>query len=202
MTRTCRKWMIAALTFGALIAGPAAAAHAADAPPAALTLGHDTILQPNYYYCGPAAVRNAMTAHGVNANLHQLARELGTTTSGTDSSYDITRVLNAWTSKDRYRTVEIPGQRATRPQIERLQADIVRTINRGDAIVANVAGTVRDTNGDVHSYPGGHYIAIVGYDEEGRVAKIADSADWVGSPEYEVRADILAHWIATRGYSA
>jgi hypothetical protein len=57
--------------------------------------------------------------------------------------------------------------------------------------VANIAGTVHDTIGEVHSYPGGHYLTVFGYSENGEHASIADSADRAGSPEYQVS---VADW--------
>jgi hypothetical protein len=222
--RTLRKWLPSTVlglasvaTFGAIVAGPAGSAFAADgqapstagvapgkpAPGAtAAVTNHETRLQPNYYYCGPAATRIALSTHAESVDFDRIASELGTTTSGTQSANDITRVMNAHFGAGRYKTVEISGQKASPDQIATLQKDVVATVNDGDAVVANIAGTVTDTAGEVHSYPGGHYLTVVGYADKGGVVRIADPADTAGTPEYDLNVGTLANWTATRGYSA
>jgi len=170
--------------------------------PSAKTLRHEFQFQPNYYYCGPAATRIALTALGARHDQDEIARRLGTTTSGTDSARDITRVLNSLGRTDAYRSTFIPGTSATQAETDRLQADVVRAISGGHPVVANVVGTATDTDGDTHSYPGGHYLTVVGYREDGRIVQIADPADVVGGGSYEMTVTDLADWIAQRGYSA
>jgi hypothetical protein len=119
---------------------------------------------------------------------------------GTDSAQDTTRVLNQVVKGDPYRTRMFAGTPST-AQIDQLQADIVAAVTAERGVVANVAGTVTDTNGGWHSFPGGHYIAVVGYRDGGELVRIADSAD-PNLPEYWLSTVDLANWIATRGYSA
>ncbi|MGC5029196.1 C39 family peptidase [Micromonospora sp. DT229] len=157
--------------------------------------------QSNYYYCGPAAVRNALTAMDKDVSQDDLAREMGTTERGTDSAHDITEVLNKRVGKKVYRTVEVPGRSADRAETDRLRADIVRAVDEGRSVVANVAGTAVDLSGQTHSFEGGHYISVTGYRDGGAQAKIADSADPVKA-EYWINTEALADWVATRGYSA
>jgi len=221
VTLTFRRWLpsvsqgltprlvlgvAAAATFGIIGLGAGTAANAAEpaapAPASNIMLPHLTALQPNYFYCGPAATRAALSAHGDTPSFDQLARELGTTENGTKSAYEITGVLNAHLGANRYKTVEIQGQKANPQQIEQLRKDVVTAGLRGDAVVANVAGTVTDTAGDVHSYEGGHYLTVISYSDDGRTVRIADSADTVGTPEYNLPVGTLANWIASRGYSA
>jgi Peptidase_C39 like family len=178
------------------------AASSTPTPPASLLLAHDTVLQPNFFYCGPTAVRNALTVFGQRADLDQLATELGTTASGTPSSFDITRVLNAHLGEGRYRTVEISDQRATPEQVATLRSDVVATVGGGDPVVVNAMGTVTDTEGQVHSYSSGHYLVVVGYEAHGDLVQMSDSADPDGDPEYTLPVADLANWIATRGYAA
>lgn len=174
---------------------------AAPKPPAKKVLDYDYQAQVNGYYCGPAAVRNALSAAGVERDQDTLASQLGTTFAGTNSAADTTRVLNAVLKGDPYQTRWIRGGAATPAQMDQLQADVVATINDGRGVVVNVAGSATDTNGRWHSFPGGHYIAVVGYEDEGRMVKIADSAD--GSYySYWMSTIDLANWAATRGYSA
>lgn len=78
---------------------------------------------------------------------------------------------------------------------------MVATVTDKRAVVANVVGDVTDLDGGWHSFPGGHYVAVVGYQDNGRIVRIADSAD-PSLPAYWVSVTTLANWIATRGYSA
>ncbi|MGW5561407.1 C39 family peptidase, partial [Micromonospora sp. NPDC003944] len=75
---------------GGAIAGPVTAAYAmSDAKPATQTqtdrkgghgereLGVRYEAQPNFYYCGPAATRNALSVQGKNINVDDMAKEMG-----------------------------------------------------------------------------------------------------------------------------
>ncbi|NES16626.1 MULTISPECIES: C39 family peptidase [Micromonospora] len=215
-TTLLRKTVLTAAGFAATaggIAGPAIAAHAAEAKPTAqvqtdrkhggereLNVRYEA--QPNFYYCGPAATRNALSVQGKNIDVDAMAREMGTTENGTNSINDITPVLNKETGKtDAYHSVEIKDSKADDKQTDRLRADIVRTIDNGRAVVANIAGTTTDTDGNTHSFEGGHYISVVGYRDNGNIVTIADSAN-PNTASYRITVDNLADWIATRGYSA
>ncbi|MEU9829889.1 C39 family peptidase, partial [Micromonospora chersina] len=191
------------------IAGPAIAAHAAPADNttkvAADRKGHGEReldvryeAQPNFYYCGPAATRNAISVLGKNIDVDAMAKEMGTTENGTNSINDITPVLNKETGKH-YRSVEIRDGKADDKQTDTLRADIVRTVDDGRAVVANIAGTATDTDGNTHSFEGGHYISVVGYQNDGHTVTIADSAN-PNTASYRITVDNLADWIATRGY--
>ncbi|MEV5821152.1 C39 family peptidase [Micromonospora haikouensis] len=195
------------------IAGPALAAQAAPAERAAASVqaerrpaGERQLdvryeAQPNFFYCGPAAARNALSVQGKNIDVDTMAKEMGTTEAGTNSINDITPVLNKETGKpDAYRSVEIRTHKADDKQTDTLRADIVRTVDNGRAVVANIAGTTTDTDGVTHSFEGGHYISIVGYSEGGKTVKIADSAN-PDQASYWITVDHLADWIATRGYA-
>ncbi|MEU1756923.1 C39 family peptidase [Micromonospora matsumotoense] len=173
---------------------------AAPKPPSSKVLRYDYQAQTTYYYCGPAAVRNALSAAGIERGQDDLAAQLGTTEMGTNSAEDTTRVLNAVVKGDPYRTRMFAGTPSD-AQIERLRADVVATVTDKRAVVANVAGDVTDLDGGWHSFPGGHYVAAVGYRDNGRTVRIADSAD-PSLPAYWVSVSTLANWIATRGYSA
>ncbi|WBB75512.1 C39 family peptidase [Micromonospora sp. WMMD1128] len=197
---------IAATTGG--IAGPAIAAHATPAPKTAVvadrTSGDRELdvryqAQPNFYYCGPAAARNAISVLGKNIDVDTMAKEMGTTEDGTNSINDITPVLNKETGKT-YKSVEIKTPKADDKQTDTLRTDIVRTIDDGRAVVANIAGTTTDTDGNPHAFEGGHYISIVGYQNGGKTVTIADSAN-PNTASYHITVDHLADWIATRGYS-
>ncbi|MDM4718283.1 C39 family peptidase [Micromonospora sp. WMMA1363] len=170
-------------------------------PPTSKLLEYDYQAQTNFYYCGPAAVRNALSATGVERTQDQLAGPLGTDQFGTDSAEDTTRVLNAMVEGDPYQTRMFSGGAATPAQMDQLQSDIVAAVADGRGVVVNVAGSATDTDGGWHSFPGGHYVAVVGYDDEGRLARIADSAN-PAAGSYWMTTIALANWAATRGYSA
>ncbi|MFI7427000.1 C39 family peptidase [Micromonospora sp. NPDC049836] len=213
-TTLLRNTVLTAAGFAATaggIAGPAIAAHAAPAQKTAQVStdrkGHGEReldvryeAQPNFYYCGPAATRNALSVLGKNIDVDAMAKEMGTTEAGTNSINDITPVLNKETGKH-YRSVEIKDGKADDKQTDTLRADIVRTVDDGRAVVANIAGTATDTDGNTHSFEGGHYISVIGYRDGGKTVTIADSAD-PNTASYRISVDNLADWIATRGYSA
>ncbi|MEU0960101.1 C39 family peptidase [Micromonospora aurantiaca] len=194
------------------IAGPAIAAHAAPTPSTSVVAdrkGHGEReldvryeAQPNFYFCGPAAARNALSVQGKNIDVHAMAEEMGTTEAGTNSINDITPVLNKETGKDVYKSTEIPVDKARdRDKVDKLRADVVKTVDDGRAVVANIAGTATDTDGNAHSFEGGHYISVVGYRDGGKVVTIADSAN-PNQASYRMDVDELARWIASRGYSS
>ncbi|PZG12235.1 phytochelatin synthase [Micromonospora craterilacus] len=157
--------------------------------------------QPNFYYCGPAATRNALSVQGKDINVDAMAKEMGTTEDGTNSINDITPVLNKETGKNVYKSVEINSAKADTKQADKLRDDVVRTVDDGRAVVANIAGTATDTDGTTHSFEGGHYISVVGYRDNGKTVTIADSAN-PNTASYRMSVDNLANWIATRGYTA
>ncbi|MEW2385314.1 C39 family peptidase, partial [Micromonospora sp. NPDC047707] len=122
------------------------------------------------------------------------------TEAGTDSINDITPVLNKETGRDVYRSVEISDRKADAEQTDKLRDDVIRSVDDGRALVANIAGTAIDTGGGVHSFEGGHYISVVGYRDGGEQVKIADSAN-PDTASYWMTTEALADWIATRGYA-
>ncbi|BCJ59866.1 hypothetical protein Jiend_32880 [Micromonospora endophytica] len=216
MTTLIRKAALTAcgaVFAGGMITGPmsATAAPSGTGPLAALTergkgTGERQLkvryeAQPNFYYCGPAAVRNALTVMDRDVSQDDLAREMGTTERGTDSAHLITKALNERSGKNVYRTVELPGPVADDAQTDRLRADIVSAVDDGRSPVVNVVGTGTDTDGTSHTFEGGHYISVTGYRGGGDQVKIADSAD-PARAEYWITIDALADWAATRGYSA
>ncbi|WP_422734619.1 C39 family peptidase [Micromonospora sp. WMMD558] len=156
--------------------------------------------QDTFFYCGPAAARNALSVQGKDIDQHDMAERMGTTEAGTDSINDITPVLNKETGRDVYRSVEISGRKADAEQTDKLRDDVIRSVDDGRALVANIAGTAIDTGGGVHSFEGGHYISVVGYRDGGEQVKIADSAN-PDTASYWMTTEALADWIATRGYA-
>ncbi|SCL23771.1 Peptidase_C39 like family protein [Micromonospora rhizosphaerae] len=174
---------------------------AAPKPPSTKVLDYNYEAQTAYWNCGPAAVRNALSASGVETTQDAMVAPLGATVNGTNSAEDTTRGLNQMVKGSPYKTHEIPGQAATPAQMDQLQADVVNAITDGRGVVVNIAGSATDTDGGWHSFPGGHYIAVVGYKDDGRTVRIADSAN-PSYPSYWITTINLANWAATRGYSA
>jgi hypothetical protein len=172
------------------------------APPAEKELNVDYQPQVNFYYCGPAATRIAASAKGHHLSQDEVAGKLGTTLNGTPSAEDTTRVLNTVVGKDAYHTTAIPDPQPKPAQMDQLQADVVRAVNDGRPLVANIKGSVVDETGIVHAYGGGHYIAVIGYTDQGRSVRIADPADVNGDDFYTVSTIDLTNWMATRGYSS
>jgi Peptidase_C39 like family len=183
----------------AVAAGAPAKPVAAPALPKEKAIGYDFAYQPNYYFCGPAATRIALTALNQWHTFDELAGELGTTTDGTDSSFDIARVLNQNLGGNVYHVVEVKGA-ASASDVAKLRHDVVAAITSNHPIVANVAGSATDVRGRQHSYPG-HYLTIVGYGYDGDTVKIADPADTEGSGSYWMTTAAAANWFATHGYA-
>jgi hypothetical protein len=198
-----RRWRaaIAALTAAAGVAVLPGTAYADAPPPSGRVPSYVAALQPNAYYCGPAATRIALSAHGVLPSFDDLARALGTTQSGTASIFEVTRVLNGVYGYARYTSVEMSNRTVTARQVKKMRSDVIVGVNQGDPIVANVKGTITDTAGEVHSYNGGHYLTITGYASSGDLVTVTDPADAVGSNEYQVPIRVMANWVATRGYT-
>ncbi|MER6592877.1 C39 family peptidase [Micromonospora purpureochromogenes] len=199
---------------GGAIVGPAVAAQAAPAEKASASVvsekgkgkgkgerraGYEYQAQPNFFYCGPASTRMALSADGKAVSQDELAEKLGTTENGTDSAIDVTRVLNEYTG-GRYKTTEISDEVASKEQIERLRADVKAAVDAGDPVVANILGGAVDVDGVEHYYPG-HYLTVVEYKDDGNTVKIADPAA-PDVQEYWMDVAELANWIAGRGYSS
>src|SRR5262249_51230801 len=105
--------------------------------------------QTTFYYCGPAATQIAASAQGHNLSQDDLAGKLGTTVNGTNSAQDTTRVLNNVIGSDAYHTTSIPGT-PSQAQVDQVQADVMRSLNDGRAVVANIAGATTDVTGATH----------------------------------------------------
>lgn len=203
------------LVAGGCLVGPAATAQAAPTvastnqptfdrssladDPAEQLVDVDYQAQPNFYYCGPAATRMALSALGKALPQDEVARLLGTTQAGTDSALDVTRVLNELAGAG-YRTTEIPDATARPAEVDQLRADTRRALAQGRPVVANVKGTVVDNDGTPHSYEGGHYLTLVGYRADGDLLRIADPAASKGV--YWMAVAKVANWVAERGYSS
>jgi Peptidase_C39 like family len=171
------------------------------AAPAKLELYYQYGVQTTGWYCGPAAARMALSARGIYPSQDALAAQLGTTVNGTNSSADIARVLNAVTKTSNYQATSIPSKSVTKQQVEKLRADVVDAVSHGYPVVMNTVGIGQDVNGNTYSFPGGHYITVVGYRDNGTKVKIGDSAN-PNSASYWMTTSNLANWAGTRGYAS
>jgi hypothetical protein len=183
-------------------ATPAAPKPAAPKPPSRKVLDFDFQLQVTYYYCAPAATHMALSAHGISYGQDALAGLLHTTENGTDSVVDTTRALNDLVHTGFYQSHSIPGPGASAAQVAQFQADVVHAISSGYGVVANIAGAATDLAGVTHEFDGGHFIAVVGYSEDGRSVKVADSSGMFGPGTYWMSSSAITNWMAHHGYSA
>ena len=168
--------------------------------PGAKQLKYDYQPQSTFYYCGPGATRIALSSRGYLPTQDVVAGRLGTTVDGTQSVDEVTRVLNQY-GKVQYHSHRI-GDKATRADREQLRRDVVQAITAGIPVVANIVDGATDVDGVGHAYPGGHYVTVVGYRDNGDVVKIADPAYVNGQASYWMHTSELANWAVTRGYSA
>ncbi|SDH46558.1 Peptidase_C39 like family protein [Actinokineospora alba] len=164
--------------------------------------------QHTSYFCGPAATRIAITARGLYPSQEGLAGLMGTHSGGTDSSWNIRAALNK-TLNTTYYDAKFGRDHSTSGWANLLRSDILFDINRGWALVVNVSGGASTTSG-WRSYPGGHYIAVLGYDQSGDRARVVDTGYNGGlyDPqgyyygEYWINTTELARWSYYRGYAA
>lgn len=193
---------------GLLTALPTAAASAAPMRAAAAkTLPITWYGQERYYYCGPAATKMVLSARIAPPSQDTIAASLGTTTNGTDDTSNVVATLNRFLNTTWYERKPV-NDPPTQAQRDLLKQDIVVDIDRGWAIVANVVSGWRPPG-----YPSGtiyHYVAVVGYADNGDSAVIADPAGagaggsgWVNVPKtYTISTYNLGTWIGLKAYAA
>lgn len=172
------------------------------------TVPHQKVLTIQYevqktgYWCGPASARHALSARMSPPTQATLASQLGTTTAGTDWIGQITRTLNANLGKNVYQTVEMPNDPPTAAQRDRLWADLVRSIDGGYPVVANI---VAPPSNHPPGYPNDqtiyHYFTVIGYNTDTRKVFIADSANFGGNQQYWLTFEQLATLIPPKGYT-
>jgi hypothetical protein len=143
----------------------------------------------------------ALSAQGVYFEKEsELYGPLETDEDGTDSiGGQVKPVLNRLLNTTFYEDKRISWT-PTGDEINLLKGDIKTDIDQNRLIVANVREGATDVDGDYHYY-GGHYIAIVGYDQGGALAHVYDSADVNGVHNYWMSTDNLAGWMAGKGYA-
>ena len=158
--------------------------------------------QTTSYWCGPTATEIALSARIAPPGQAALAGELGTTTNGTDWIGQVTGVLDRDLGAGWYVTREMPADPPSADQRDRLWRDLVRAIDDGFPLVANI---VAPPSNHPPGYPNRtiyHYFTVIGYDAPTRRAYIADPADFGGNQEYWLSFDQLATLIPPKGYTA
>ncbi|MFF0816645.1 C39 family peptidase [Rhodococcus sp. NPDC003318] len=172
-----------------------------------LEYDRNIIRQETGYWCGPASTQVVLNSRGILVDESVLASEIGTTWNGTDYVGLIERVLDVRVPDARYTSVDMPNDPPTQEQKDRLWRDIVRSIDAGWGVIANIDAPPSNYPVAVPpsttspAYSGGevfHYFAVMGYDDVTRAVWIADS----GFPPfgYWMSFDQLATLIPPKGY--
>lgn len=188
-------------------AGTAHSAPAAVRPAAAKTLPFTWYGQETYYYCGPGSTKMALSARISPPSQSSLASYMGTDADGTDDISNVVGALNHYLGTTWYERKPV-NDPPTQAQRDLLKQDLVFDIDRGYALVANVVSGWRPPG-----YPSGtiyHYVAVVGYADDGNSAVIADPAGagaggsgWVNVPKsYTISTYDLGTWIGLKAYAA
>jgi hypothetical protein len=177
-------------------------------PPAKKELAVEWQGQQTYYWCGPGSTHMALTTRlAASAPSQQsLADFMGTTTDGTDDISLVRDALNHYLGTTRYVATYLPDPPSP-AQRDTLRHDVVDDIAHGWPLVANVVSGWRPPG-----YPSGtiyHYVAVVGYDQDGALVEIADpagdgagGASWTSVPRtYWISVDDLGTWIGAKGYT-
>lgn len=166
------------------------------------------VVQETPFWCGPASTQVVLDSRGVRLAEADLAREIGTTTAGTDFIGLIERVLDKKVCDARYTSVNMTDDPPTPQQKDRLWSDVVASINSGFGVVmnwvappSNYPRAVKGTTSP--AYRGGtvfHYVACMGYDDTPgeRALWIADSG--FKPFNYWISFDQAATLIPPKGY--
>lgn len=164
-------------------------------------LAVDYQVQQTSYWCGPASARIALSARIAAPSQQTLAREIGTTTNGTDHIGLVRDNLNRHLGT-RYKQVLMPNDPPTAAQKSALWADIRTSIDNGYAVVTNI---VAPPNNHPPGYPNRtiyHYFAVTGYDPVARKVFVSDPASFSGQRQYWLTFDQLASLVPPKGYAA
>lgn len=185
--------------------------------PSSASLTANQTPQSTSYYCGPAAVHEALGAVGVSVSQSAAASALHTTTSGTawsgggtsPSGYPVPDVLNARQSQNYYVPQPVPS--ATSNAISTFENDLKLDIS---AIRAPLIGDAWEVPGGYHlvGHPGNqqifHWFEIRGYYGSGASTLYEDSVHgassigWAaGVPAYSnLPSSQIVSIVSGRGY--
>jgi hypothetical protein len=185
--------------------------------PSSASLAANQAPQATSYYCGPAAVHEALGALGVSLSQSAAATALHTTTAGTawsgggtsPSGYPVPDVMNRYQSRNYY--VPQPVSSATSGAINTYETDLEMDVS---AIRAPLVGDAWETPTGYHlvGHPRGqqifHWFEIRGYYGSGATTLYEDSVhgatsiSWSGSvPAYSnLPSNQIVSIVGGRGY--
>lgn len=165
--------------------------------------------QETGWWCGPASTQVVLNGAGIKLKESWIAEQIegienpgrGDDRDGTDYVGLIEIFLGRQVPQAKYTSVYMPNDPPTRGEIEKLFADVKRSIDAGWGVIANIVAPPNNppaaTKGSVPppymkwvtTY---HYISIMGYDDTpgAEAVWIADSANFGG---------ITGFWCPLRG---
>jgi hypothetical protein len=165
------------------------------------------------YFCGPATISEMLAQMDHKVSQLKAARELGTTTAGTDWSdgtgYPMPNVLNRNQGRNDYVAVALPWS-PTSAQIKTYEVDLVTDINHNGGVP--LAGNAYEVAGGPHLVGNPedqtiyHWIDIRGYQDLGAVTDYEDSVHDASSIGWDVPAysslasTTMADILGARGY--
>ena len=184
--------------------------------PAARDLRATQQAQVTNYFCGPATVSEMLAQMGTKLTQRAVARQLKTTTAGTDWSnpggYPVPKVLNKNQKKNTYVAVGLPWS-PTKAQIKTFETDLVTDINHNGGVP--LAGNAYEVPGGPHlvGHPVNqtifHWFDIRGYRKSGATTDYEDSVHGASSigwaatvPAYSsLPSKTIVTIIGARGYA-
>jgi hypothetical protein len=186
--------------------------------PAAASVAANQTPQERSYWCGPAAVHEALDAVGVSLSQTAAAGALRTTTDGTawsgagtsPSSYPIPDVLNAYQRRNNY--IPQPVSSATASAINTYEDDLKMDIYALRVPLIGDAWETQYSNYHLVGHPGDrtimHWFEIRGYQNSGASTMYEDSVHgatsigWSGSvPAYStLPSNQIVSIVSGRGY--
>ena len=172
-----------------------------------LNYNRTVVPQDTGYWCGPASAQIVLNTRGVQVSEADLARQLGTTTAGTNYIGLIEKVLNNYLPGANYKSVYLEKDPPTEAQRVTLWDNLRDSIDAGYGVVMNwvsppgnrpkgVKGSVSPNYGRNTVW---HYVSAMGYDDKDKAVWVADSGF---SPQgYWVTFDQCASLIPPKGYT-
>lgn len=138
--------------------------------------------QENYYYCGPAAIRMALTAPRLAVsripNQKEIAREARTTERDGTSRYGVRDALNHYQRTNPYTEMSFGDGVNTPDERRRLWEHMVADVRKGYPVLVNIvvrAGGPRPP-GYEKSTKVDHWVVVYGLASAGQRVYIADPA--------------------------
>lgn len=164
--------------------------------------------QEKYWDCAPASVQVVLSALGITKTEDQLIKDIGTTVNGTDYVGLTLKALNKYTG-GKYVARYASSDPIRGAQKEQLWADIVRSIDAGYGLVANIVAPPTDYPRGVKgskspSYGGGtifHYVPLMGYDDNPKLRAVRIPDPGFSPFDYWVSFDQLCSLIPPNGWA-